>query len=65
MALEQSIAKLRSILNTGSLAPQQEKEVRAELEILTELLKKEFVENALRNGISLYGGYFDTVDFTS
>jgi hypothetical protein len=65
MALEQSIAKLRSILNTGSLAPQQEKEVRAELEILTELLKKEFAENALRNGISLYGGYFDTVDFTS
>ena len=65
MALKQSITELRSLLNTGSLAPQQEKEVRAELEILTELLKKEFTENALRDGVSLYGGYFDTVDFTS
>lgn len=65
MVLEQSIAKLRSILNTGSLAPQQEKEVRAELEILIQLLKKEFTENALRDGVSLYGSYFGSVDFTS
>jgi hypothetical protein len=65
MTLEQSIAKLRSLLNTGSLAPQQEKEVRAELEILIQLLKKEFTENALRDGVSMYGSYFGSVDFTS
>ena len=65
MVLKQSIAELRSLLNTWTLAPQQEKEVRAELEILIELLKKEFTENALRDGVSLYGSYFGSVDFTS
>lgn len=58
-ALDQSIMTLRRILRFQTLTAQEDKEIRAELEILYELWKKEYEKRMVRDGISMYGSYFD------
>ena len=51
MSLEKSIHKLKAILSSIKMSPQEEKEIAAELQIL---------EAELKNmGVSTYGSYFD------
>ena len=58
-ALDQSIMTLRRILRFQTLTAQEDKEIRAELEILYELWKKEYEKRMIRDGVSMYGSYFD------
>ena len=58
-ALDQSIMILRRILRFQTLTAHEDKEIRAELEILYELWKKEYEKRMIRDGVSMYGSYFD------
>jgi hypothetical protein len=59
--LRESIIKL-TVLLTTKLTPQEDKEIRAELDDLKLKLKhQESKERFLRSGGSVYGSYFDTV----
>ena len=60
MSLEASIAALTQLLKTKALSPQEDKEVRAELEVLIKELKIQNDVKLSRLGMSLYGSYFDT-----
>jgi hypothetical protein len=47
------------MLQSDKLTAQEDKEIRAEIEILYELWKKEYEKRMVRDGISMYGSYFD------
>jgi len=57
--LDQSIINLKKMLQSDKLTAQEDKEIRAEIEILYELWKKEYEKRMVRDGISMYGSYFD------
>jgi hypothetical protein len=51
--------ELKFILSTAKLTPQEDKEIRAELMILEEELRRENIIKSLNKpGISTYGSYF-------
>jgi hypothetical protein len=58
-ALDQSIITLKKMLRSNNLTAQEDKEIRAEIEMLYELWKKEYEKRMVRDGISMYGSYFD------
>ena len=60
--LDQSIINLKKMLQSDKLTAQEDKEIRAEIEILYELWKKEYEKRMVRDGISMYGSYFDVAD---
>ena len=57
--LDQSIINLKKMLQSDKVTAQEDKEIRAEIEILYELWKKEYEKRMVRDGISMYGSYFD------
>ena len=58
-ALDQSIITLKKMLRSNKLTAQEDKEIRAEIDMLYELWKKEYEKRMVRDGISMYGSYFD------
>jgi len=58
-ALDQSIINLKKMLRSDKLTAQEDKEIRAEIDMLFELWKKEYEKRMVRDGISMYGSYFD------
>lgn len=54
MNIIDQIIFLKQLLLSKTITPQQDKEINAEIYMLEEVLKKEY----LANGISLYGSYF-------
>ena len=58
-ALDESIITLKKMLRSNKLTAQEDKEIRAEIDMLYELWKKEYEKRMVRDGISMYGSYFD------
>jgi hypothetical protein len=59
--IHQSIRKLEALL-LPNISPQEDKQIRAEIEILREERKKlDSHEAQIRMGISLYGSYFSSM----